>query len=117
MHELSICQSLIDQLTALTQSHGAAGVARAEVEVGILSGVEARLLESAFEIAQVGTVAEKAKLETRVVEPRVRCARCGAESDVTINDLRCLECQNAQTKVIRGQDLILARVELVMEPG
>jgi hydrogenase nickel incorporation protein HypA/HybF len=117
VHELSICQSLIDQLTALTHSNSAVGVAQAEVEVGVLSGVEARLLESAFEIARVGTVAENARLETRVVEPRVRCLRCGAESDVTIHDLRCLQCQNAQTKLLRGQDLILARVELVMAAG
>lgn len=117
MHELSICQSLIDQLTALAESNGAVGVARAEVEVGVLSGVEARLLESAFEIARFGTVAQDARLETRVVAPRVRCLRCGAESDVTTSDLRCLKCENAQTKLVRGQDLILARVELVMERG
>jgi hydrogenase nickel incorporation protein HypA/HybF len=109
VHELSIRQSLIDQLTLLTESNGAVGVARAEVE--------SRLLESAFEIAQVGTVAVKARLKSRLVALRVKCLRCGAESDVTISDPRCLQCQNAQTKQIKGQDLILARVELVMAPG
>lgn len=117
MHDLSIRQSLIDRLTLLTESNGAVGVARAEVEVGVLSEVESRLLESAFEIAQVGTVAVKARLKSRLVALRVKCLRCGAESDVTISDPRCLQCQNAQTKQIKGQDLILARVELVMAPG
>lgn len=116
MHELSVCQSLIDQLTAITNSNNAVRVARAEIEIGLLSGVETRLLESAFEIAQLGTVAENAKLETRVVTPRVRCIACDAESDVTINDLRCLQCKNPQTKLLRGRDLVLARVELVMAP-
>lgn len=114
MHELSICQSLIDQLTALAKSNGAVAVARAEIEIGLLSGVEARLLETAFEIARLDTVAENARLEARAVAPRVRCAACGAESDAPINDLRCPKCESVETSLLKGRDLILARVELVM---
>jgi hydrogenase nickel incorporation protein HypA/HybF len=114
MHELSICRGLIDQLTALAKSNGAVAVARAEVEVGLLAGVEARLLESAFGIARSGTVAENATLETKAVAPRILCAACGVESNVTLSDLRCPRCRGARTTLTRGQELILARVELVM---
>jgi hydrogenase nickel incorporation protein HypA/HybF len=115
LHELSICQSLIDQLEALARKRGAVGVARVEVEVGLLSGVEARLLESAFEIARTGTIAAEAALMTRTVSLRARCLSCGAEFEAAISDLRCAHCEAARTEVIRGRDLILARAELVME--
>jgi hypothetical protein len=55
--ERSVCQ-----LTAPARSNNAIRAAHAEVEIGMLSGVEARLLEGI------------ASLQTRVTSPRVRWA-------------------------------------------
>jgi hydrogenase nickel incorporation protein HypA/HybF len=116
MHELSLCQNLIDQLNGLVRQHGAISVARLEVEVGSLSGVEAQLLEDAFSLARLGTVAESAELHTRVVAPRVRCRQCRAEAEAPPNSLFCPSCLSMDTDLVQGQDLILARVELVRDP-
>ncbi|MFZ1829072.1 MAG: hydrogenase maturation nickel metallochaperone HypA [Candidatus Competibacteraceae bacterium] len=113
MHELSLCQNLIDQLTDLVNTHDAIAVARIEVQVGVLSGVEAQLLRSAFTLAQVGTVADAAELITQITTPRVFCRACGVESDTPSNNLGCPVCASLDTKLIRGHELILARVELV----
>ena len=115
MHELSLCQDIIDQLIGLTQRHRAVSVARVEVEVGLLSGVEPELLQQAFQFAQGGTVAANAVLSLEVVRPLVECASCGANSETPVNDLRCPVCGSAETSLVRGRELILARVELV--PG
>jgi hydrogenase nickel incorporation protein HypA/HybF len=116
MHELSLCQNLIDQLNGLVRQHGATSVARLEVDVGRLCGVEAQLLEDAFSLARLGTVAERAELHTRVVAPRVRCRQCQAEADAPPNQLFCPACLSMDTDLVQGQDLILARVELVRDP-
>ena len=113
LHELSLCQNLIDQLTHLAKLHQAESVARIEVQVGRLSGVEAQLLETAFTLAKLDTVAEMAELVTTVTLPRVACRDCGQESVTPSNDLRCPVCRSVATDLIEGQDLILARVELV----
>ena len=113
MHELSLCQNIIDQLQDLAQQHGAVAVARVEVQVGVLSGVEAQLLEQAFPFAAADTIAADARLVTEVVQPRVACAACGQESAASASDLRCPACGSEQTRLVRGRELILARVELV----
>ena len=113
MHELSLCQNIMDQLHELARQHGAASVARVEVQVGVLSGVEPQLLEQAFQFAQAGTIAEDATLVTEVVAPRVACLACGAEAEAKANDLRCSLCGSADTRLVSGRELILARVELV----
>ena len=113
MHELSLCQNLIDQLTELANQNDAVAVARIEVQVGVLSGVEALLLESAFTLSKLGTVAEAAELVTEVTAPRVLCRTCGAEAEVPPNYLRCPACGNHDTQLVRGHELILARVELI----
>jgi hydrogenase nickel incorporation protein HypA/HybF len=107
--------NLIDQLGGLVRQHGAISVARLEVEVGSLCGVEACLLEDAFGLVRMGTVAEQAELCTRVIAPRVRCRQCHAEGDTAPNKLFCPVCRSLDTDLVRGQALILARVELVCD--
>lgn len=113
MHELSLCQNIIDQLQELVRQHIAAAVARVEVQIGVLSGVEPRLLEQAFEFARIDTIAADAKLVTDVVSPRVACDACGMETAASAGDLRCAACGSRDTRLVRGRELILARVELV----
>lgn len=113
MHELSLCQNLLEQLTDLAQRHAAVAVARVEIQVGALSGVEAGLLQSAFGLAKAGTVADAAELITEVTTPRIVCLACGRESETAVNRLCCPACASLDTRLLRGHELILARVELV----
>jgi len=115
VHELSLCMNLVDQLTELASQHGATSVARIEVQVGALSGIEARLLEDAFPFACAGTVAESAVLAVELVRPRIRCRHCLREADAAPNRLVCNSCGSFDTELLSGQDLILSRVELVRE--
>jgi len=112
MHELSLCQDLVGQVTALARQHRARSVACVRVQIGLLAGVEPLLLESAFSIARVGTVAEQAEMITEIMTPLVQCRACGAESEVAPADLRCPVCGSGDTRLVRGEELILARVEL-----
>jgi hydrogenase nickel incorporation protein HypA/HybF len=57
MHELSVCQALIDQVEALAEARGASAVSRITVAIGALSGVEAHLLEQALPIASASPMA------------------------------------------------------------
>ena len=115
MHELSLCMNLIDQLTALAARHQATAVARIELQVGTLSGVEPLLLEDAFPMASAGSIAEKAVLAIKIIAPQIRCRRCHLEAQAEPNRLVCTSCGSLDTELLRGQDLILSRVELVRD--
>ncbi|HXZ59442.1 MAG TPA: hydrogenase maturation nickel metallochaperone HypA [Steroidobacteraceae bacterium] len=112
MHELSICQALLDEVAKLATSHAASGVERITLEVGPLSGVEPELLERAFEIARVGTCAARAELAITVPEIMVRCNDCGAASRAQPNRLLCAACGGYHTRVLEGDELRLRAVEL-----
>lgn len=112
MHELAVCQSMIAQVGEIAASHGGGSVLRVEVHIGPLSGVEPKLLADAFPFACAGTVAEGAELSIDTLPIRVACSRCGMESDVTVNRLVCNTCGDFRTRVISGDELLLARVEL-----
>jgi hydrogenase nickel incorporation protein HypA/HybF len=112
MHELSLCEDLMDQVMTIAKAHHAEKVVRIIVRIGPLSGVESLLLESAFSISRAGTLAEEAEFLTEVLPIRVLCNSCGVESEAVVNNLVCGSCGGYNTRLLSGDELILARVEL-----
>ncbi|MCW8825744.1 MAG: hydrogenase maturation nickel metallochaperone HypA [Gammaproteobacteria bacterium] len=112
MHELSICQALIEQVEQIAIEHSALCVTDIYLTIGPLSGVEPHLVEQAFPIAAAGTVAEKAKLTIDKSPVKVYCESCGTETIVAANRLLCGECGTWQTQLRGGDEMILQRVEL-----
>lgn len=115
MHELSVCQALIEQVTALATEHKAAGVEKVMVKLGPLSGVEATLLQRAYPIACAGTIAESSEL---VIEPeavKIACTTCGQETEVTVNRLLCGACGDWRTRLISGDEMLLSSVSMITD--
>ena len=112
MHELSVCQSLINQVERIASAHNADTVDKIVIHLGPLSGVEIPLLLQAYTLACVGTVAENAELVTEVRPIRVACETCGAETNASVNRLLCGACGDYRTRLLSGDELILASVEL-----
>lgn len=102
----------MDQVMTIAKTHHAEKVVRIIVRIGPLSGIEPLLLESAFSISCAGTIAEEAEFLTETLPIRVLCNNCGAESKATTNNLLCQSCGGYNTKLLSGDELILARVEL-----
>lgn len=112
MHELAICQALMDQVEDIARQRDADHVTSIVVGMGALSGVEPELLKNAYTIASAGTVAEQADLVIEEMPVRVRCSQCGSESDTPVNKLVCQQCGDWRTTVISGDELLLMSVEL-----
>lgn len=112
MHELSICLSLLDQVETIAQQHRATRVERIVLRVGPLSGVEAPLLMSAYPLAAAGTIAEQAVLEIETAPVRVSCKACDAESEVPPNRLLCGQCGGYETRLVSGDEMLLAHLEM-----
>jgi len=112
MHELAICQSLMDQVENIVLERNARRVISIVVAMGPLSGVEAQLLKNAYPIASAGTVAENAELVIETLPIRVKCTQCGSESDALPNKLICKQCGDWRTTLVSGDELMLMSVEL-----
>lgn len=112
MHELALCQSMIAQVERVAERHGAERVVRVEVRLGPLAGVEPDLLANAFPFACARTIAEGAALSIETLPIRVACADCGTESEVAANRLACQGCGGIRTRILCGDELLLARIEL-----
>ena len=112
MHELAICQAMMQQVESISASNHAKQVVSIVIGMGPLSGVEAQLLKHAYPIASAGTIAEGAELIIKNLPVRVNCNVCGKESEVPANKLLCEHCGNWKTTLLSGDELMLLSLEM-----
>lgn len=112
MHELAICQSIIQQVEQVAAQNNASKVTKITLQIGPLSGVETPLLQQAFPIANTGTIAQDAILEVQELPIRVRCNMCQHENEASMNKLLCTACGSWQTTLLSGDEMLLTSVEL-----
>ena len=117
MHELAICQSLIEQVENIAEERAAKSVTSITIGMGPLSGVEVQLLKNAYPIASAGTVAQDAKLVIEHLPIKVKCSQCGSESDALPNKLTCKQCGDWRTTLISGDEMMLMSMELEKQKG
>ena len=115
MHELAICQEIIIQVNDIATENHASSIESITLQVGPLSGVEAPLLKQAFPFAAAQTVAEHAVLIIEELPVIVECKQCGSHSTVAANKLICAQCGDYHTRLVSGDEMLLASVELNRE--
>ncbi len=112
MHELSLCEDLLDQALTIAQQHQAKYIEALTLIIGPLAGVEPLLLENAFAILKIGTLAETATLIIQSSPVIIVCLVCNQESTVSANHLVCHHCHSNDTQLLNGAELILANLTL-----
>jgi hydrogenase nickel incorporation protein HypA/HybF len=112
MHELSICEAILRQVSAVAQTERAARVIRITLRIGPLAGVEPDLLRAAFPLVAAGTCCADVRLEIETAAVRVACRLCGAVSRALPNRLLCGACGSWRVALLEGDEMRIESVEL-----
>ena len=113
MHELAVCQALMEQVESIAAREHAQQVTSIHLGIGPLSGVEPSLLEQAFYVARAGTVADQAELVIESMAVQVSCKQCGQTTEALPNRLLCGNCGDWRTSLVQGDELQLQHLELI----
>lgn len=112
MHEYSIVQALLDQCEAHAKAHDSTKVTKVVTKIGILSGVEPHLLETAFETFKEHTVCDGAVFVMHLQDLTLHCNTCQKESEQSEARYQCLHCQSTDVSAIDGEDMFLMSLEM-----
>lgn len=112
MHEYSIVQSLLDSCEEHAKANESTNVTKVIVKIGVLSGVEPDLLQTAFDTFKEKTVCDKAEFIINRQKIVISCLSCDEESTLEENDFCCPTCQSNKVKVIDGEDMYLMSLEM-----
>jgi hydrogenase nickel incorporation protein HypA/HybF len=113
MHELSIAESLIEQVVNAMKREGASKISSITVDVGVLSGVDPEALQMGFNVASEGTLAQGAKLTIQKIEAKIFCKTCQKESVVEDFCFLCPKCGSTEVEMKEGRELKVREMEVV----
>ncbi|MFT7004593.1 MAG: hydrogenase nickel incorporation protein HypA/HybF [Sulfurimonas sp.] len=112
MHEYSIVQSLLDSCDENAKANNATKVMKVVIKIGVMSGVEADLLRTAFDTFKEKTICEDAEFIINVQEIVVKCNECQKEATLTKLEYTCPSCDSSDLQIIDGEDMYLMQLEL-----
>jgi len=112
MHELSVCQSIVQQAVDIARQNNAYAIIKIDLAIGPLAGIDIQLLKHAFPIASSGTLVESAILNTTELPIKIKCQKCSSESKAEPNRLICAYCGDWHTTLISGDEMLITSIEL-----
>ena len=112
MHEMGICQGILDASIEAAEKQDATHINEIRVSVGELTEIVEYALQFAFDTLSEGTLAEGGKLIVNIIKPASRCTQCGTEFEHGVFDARCPECDNPFNDTIKGRELHIDSIDI-----
>ena len=111
MHEVSVIQSLLDQVQRYSEEYELVRVTKVIVRIGDLVSICKDSLRFAFDAVSPGTVAEGAEFVMESVPGRIKCRCCGFETDAGhLRQFECSRCGGA-VFIVAGREFDLQTIE------
>jgi len=112
MHEYSVVQALLNQCEEVAAQNDATKVTKVITKIGVMSGIETHLLQTAFDTFKEGTICAEAEFIQNVQKLKLECKECGNVFEVDEVRYFCVKCESLKVKVLDGEDMYLMSLEM-----
>ena len=112
MHEMSLCESIMQIIEDEAQRQGFGRVIRVRLEIGRLSGVEIEAMRFGFDAVTRDSLADGAALEIIELPGTAWCLPCGCEVEVRQRFDACPQCGSYQLQVVSGDQMQIKDLEV-----
>lgn len=112
MHEMSLCESILQIIEDEAQQQGFVRVTRVRLEIGRLAGAVPEAMMFGFDAVTRGSLAEGARLEILDVPGRAWCMACACEVEIDNRFDACPHCGGFQLQVTGGEQLRIKDLEV-----
>jgi hydrogenase nickel incorporation protein HypA/HybF len=112
MHEMSLCESMLQIIEEQARTRGYSKVLRVRLEIGALAGVEPGALRFGFEVVRRGTLADEAELEIIELPGKAWCLSCCDTVDIRQRFDACPQCGGVQLQTTGGHEIRIKDLEV-----
>ena len=112
MHELALCEGVLQALEEQAKIQPFARVHAVWLEIGALSSVEPEALRFNFDVITRGTLAEGSRLEIVTVPAQAWCLPCGEKISIRQYFDACPQCGSHQLQGVEGEELRIQQLEV-----
>lgn len=112
MHELSLCQGIVQVLETQAETRAYRRVRRVWLEIGALAGVDCEALRCNFELVARGTLAEGALLDIALLPGEAWCFDCARGVEIGEYGEPCPHCGGYRLRTGGGDQLRIKEIEV-----
>jgi hydrogenase nickel insertion protein HypA len=112
MHEYSVVQALLNQCEEIAAQNDATKITKVVTKIGVMSGIETQLLQTAFDTFKEGTICEEAEFVQNIQKLKLECRECGHIFEVDEIRYFCVKCESLKVKVLDGEEMYLMSLEM-----
>ncbi len=112
MHEYSVVQALLNQCEEVAKQNNATKVNKVITKIGVMSGIETQLLQTAFDTFKEGTICADAEFIQHIQKLKLECKECSNIFEVDEVRYFCPKCESLKVKVLDGEDMYLMSLEM-----
>ena len=112
MHEMSLCESILQILQDEARAKGFQRVREVCLEIGELASVEPEALRFGFDVVMRGSLADGARLRIERVPGLAWCMPCGARVLLARRGDACPACGSYQLQVLAGDEMRVKELEV-----
>lgn len=113
MHEMSICESLVQVIEEQAKSQGYHKVKTVFLEIGAFAGIELDAMSFCFDVVCRNTLAEGAKLEITELPGLAWCFECNKEVTIFNRIDPCPECNGFSLRTKAGDEMRIKELEVL----
>lgn len=112
MHEMSLCEGVLQILEAEGAKQKFSRVKKVAVEIGPFSGVEVEAFKFSFDVVMKGSLAENSELIILEIPATGWCMQCSETVTIKERYDDCPQCGSAQIQVTTGDELAIKELEV-----
>ena len=112
MHELSLCEGILQVLEAEAGKQGFSKVKTVWLEIGELSSIDPEALLFGFDVVMRHSLAAGAQLEIINIPGSAWCMKCAKNVDVKRRFDECPECGSYQLQLSSGDEMKIKELEV-----
>ena len=112
MHELSLAETLVEEVERVVLRENASVAVRVAVTIGVLSGVEREPFEFCWPLVTEGSRVRGAKLEVREAPAVIRCRGCGGQGEIELAQMACAACGSGDVELVGGTEFKIDEIEV-----
>ncbi len=112
MHEMSLCENILQIIEDNAMSQGFNKVKVVWLEIGSLSGVEVDAMRFGFDVVTRSSLADHARLEIIEVPGEAWCMPCSKTVPVKQRFDACPNCGSYQLQVTSGEEMRIKELEV-----
>ena len=112
MHEMSLCEGVLQILEEHAEKRGFQRVTRVWLEIGELSGVEIEAMRFSFDVVMRGSLAQRASLEIIRIPGEAWCMKCAQSVALGQRFDACPNCGCYQLQVTGGDQMRIKELEV-----